>query len=177
MRFSALAAAGMLALFGLSSAAQARGWDGYRGFGAKFGLVDPDHWDSTWTIGAYGEFGVAENVTINVGIDYWKTDEENHRWVDAELRDIAVGGFGRFIIPTSGSMHPFIGGGLALHMLDFDWGNVHDDDSEIGFDIGGGVIFGNVRDLGYIAELRMREVDDDWDADHMSVTFGVLRAM
>jgi hypothetical protein len=159
------------------------GYDGYMAAGARGGIVDVDHLGMTFTVGGFMDFGVADQVTILAGLDYWRDSDEDGG-VTVTVRDLTLSGFGRYVLPTRGrSLAPYFGAGLALHMLEAEvkvgngvtGGSADDSESELGLDLGGGVMF-NIQATSYwLAELRYRSCDDDIDVDHIAITVGLAQ--
>lgn len=177
-----------LAAIGWSSAAHARGpsgggYDGYMAAGARGGIVDVDHLGMTFTVGGFVDIGVADQVTILAGLDYWR-DSDDDGGVTVTVRDLTLSGFGRYVLPTrSRGLAPYFGAGLALHMLEAEvrYGNgvtgasADDSESELGLDLGGGVMFNIEADSFWLAEFRYRSCDDDIDVDHIAITVGLAQ--
>lgn len=177
--------AGILAL--AATSAHGQGYENYGAGGFRGGLVDVDHLGMTFTLGAFYEMGLAEHVTLSLGADFWQASEDEGPY-EVTVRDIALGGFAKYIFASRGrgtGWSPYAGGGIALHMLrgevEFDDGifgrdtTWDDNESELGLDLGGGVLFHSSRDTQYNVELRFRSVDDD--VDHITITAGILKPM
>jgi len=128
---------------------------GFMGIGGRVGYVKPeDPIDGTFGVGVVADLGtIIPVLRLEGSVDYWsKSYNYGFMGDDAEWTwsDIMIGATAKYMIPTQGTVAPFVGGGLALHMFKWEWtcdnlyGDLLDescDDSstDIGFHAVGGV--------------------------------------
>jgi hypothetical protein len=126
--FRALALGSALALisvFALAGAAMAQqgttsttsGMDesfGFRGFGARVGIVDPERASSTLTFGLHANMGeFLPNLRITPMLEYWSVGLGG-----SDLSDLMVGTNIDWGLPLAGQkVIPYAGGGLGLHRI------------------------------------------------------------
>jgi opacity protein-like surface antigen len=115
----------VLACLLLGGAASAK--VGFLGVGGKVGYVKPEDVDGTYGLGFFVNLGaIVPNLMLEGNADFWqKTYEECDELMgwdcENKCRDISIGGTARYMIPTQGSVMPFVGGGVAVHMLKCEW--------------------------------------------------------
>ena len=144
--------------------------------GGEFGVFLPadDQLDPGWIWGGLIEFYATQRVGIRGTVTairngYNARDDDEER----QLR------FGGDVIYNweYGAVHPFLGGGIAMHLLRFyDNGeNVGENDSEFGMQVLGGAEFFVNRDWTVKAEARYQWVADRpfVDPDGLALTIGL----
>lgn len=174
-RFTVLLAALSLVLG--ASAALAEADLGFKGIGGHLDYVDPENIDAVFGFGGVVDLGtIAPKVGLQADVDYWSKSYDFGggffaTTVDATFRVISIGATAKYYIPVSSkNMHPFAGGGLAVHLTDFsidasgydDYYSDSADASEtkVGFDLCGGTMYNLSKKLDGYGELRFRFVSD-----------------
>lgn len=118
------------------------------GFGA--GYVSPDNVDGTWTAGVNFDFELpVTNLYVSPFAGYWNWSEEVTVFgitSETSLRDFYLGGNAKYVFPLSnGKLHPYVQGGLAVHMLsasiDVLGFSVSATETKIGLTGGGGLLY------------------------------------
>lgn len=97
---------------------------GFMGIGGRVGYVKPeDPIDGTFGVGVMANLGtIIPALRLEGSVDYWsKTYDWGIMGETAEWTwsDLMIGATAKYMIPTQGTVAPFVGGGLALHM--FKW--------------------------------------------------------
>jgi len=144
--------------------------------GGEFGVFLPadDQLDPGWILGGLIEFYASQRVGIrgtvtSIRNDYNNRDDDDER----QLR------FGADVIYNweDGTVHPFLGAGIAMHWLRFydNDENVGENDTEFGMQVLGGAEFFLNRDWTIKAEARYQWVPDrpHVDPDGLGLTVGV----
>jgi opacity protein-like surface antigen len=146
-------------LAGLMFVSAASAKIGFMSIGGRVGYVKPeDPIDGTFGIGVVADLGtIVPALGLEGSVDYWSKSydvgfmgfDESWTW-----SDIMIGATAKYMIPTQGSVMPYVGGGLALHMFKWDWecnydemyGEYYDDvcdgsdtETDIGFHAVGGI--------------------------------------
>ncbi len=99
---------------------------GLKGIGIKAGYVMPeDPIDATFTVGAVADLGTfVEDLHWDISAQYWGTGYEetiygaHYGW---SWSDIAIKSTVRYQFPMEGSVRPYVGGGLGIHLYSWDW--------------------------------------------------------
>lgn len=137
---------------------------GFKGMGARIGLVDPEGASSTLDLGLHidaGEF--ARNVRLSPILEYWSVGQDVGPY-NADLRDFSLGADVSLDFPLQDSrVTPYAGGGIGLHWLKASTNvpNVEDQsDTKLGFDLMGGVRTDAMPNLALFGELRYNFVSD-----------------
>ena len=158
-----------------------------RGVGGAVSMVDADDIDMTVGFNLLFDLGmVADKVGLEAYGMYWQQTEDNFG-IEASLRDVAFGARAKYLVPMqSGSIHPFAGGGLGLHIVtaavntpayDFGGGltvpatSIDETELKLGLDIGAGALF----DVGAKAGI----LTDVWytmapDVSQLSLRAGLM---
>jgi opacity protein-like surface antigen len=99
---------------------------GFMGIGGRVGYVKPeDPIDGTFGLGVVADLGtIIPVLRLEGSVDYWSKSykigvmgfDEEWTW-----SDIMIGATAKYMIPTQGTVAPFVGGGLALHMFKWEW--------------------------------------------------------
>ena len=162
-----LAAAAPRAWAQTSSNTSARTEDvslGFKGMGARIGLVDPEGASSTVDLGVHvdaGEF--ARNVRLMPIVEYWSVGQDVGPY-NADLKDFSLGADINLDFPLQDSrVTPYAGGGIGLHWLKATTNvpNVPDQsDTKIGLSLQGGVRTDAMPNLALFGELRYNFVSD-----------------
>ncbi|RMF68979.1 MAG: hypothetical protein D6743_02625 [Calditrichaeota bacterium] len=107
---------------------------GFKGIGARLGLVDADGTDTTVFFGAHVHLGeLIQNLVLMPSIDYFSKNN-----VDI----FSVNGNVRYYFPTNGNTAFFLGGGLAIVHVSVDRGPFRDDNkTRLGLNVLGGADF------------------------------------
>jgi len=146
------------ALAGLMFASAASAKIGFMGIGGRVGYLKPeDPIDGTFGLGVVADLGtIIPALGLEASVDYWSKSydisvfdfDEEWTW-----SDIMIGATAKYMIPTQGSVMPYVGGGLALHMFKWEWTcqsydfwgedliteNCDDTSTDIGFHAVGGI--------------------------------------
>lgn len=137
---------------------------GFKGMGARIGLVDPEGASSTLDLGLHidaGEF--ARNVRLSPILEYWSVGQDVGPY-NADLRDFSLGADVSLDFPLQDSrVTPYAGGGLGLHWLKASTnvpGVDDQSDTKLGFDLMGGVRTDAMPNLALFGELRYNFVSD-----------------
>lgn len=133
--------------------------DGQVAVGAEFGAFVPDdEFDGTWLIGGLVEYYVTRRVGIRTSLTY--TNPEFERGTDDHLRQVRLG-FDGIYNWERGKWHPFAGAGLGIHFLRLtENDNELDSDTEVGFNLLGGVEYFLTREATLKGEVRYQFVGD-----------------
>jgi opacity protein-like surface antigen len=159
---------------------------GLKGLGVKAGFVLPeDPIDNTFGLGAHAKLGtITPGVALDAFLDFWtKGYEESHVYYSADWSwtQIAVGALAKYVIPTTGSVTPYVGGGFALTYArsswKWEWEGVREDDSasdtNIGIHLVGGAEMPVSPSIDGFAEAKYA-LDG---ADYFMITVGVIFKM
>jgi len=137
---------------------------GFKGLGARIGLVDPEGASSTVDLGLHvdaGEF--ARNVRLMPIAEYWSVGQDVGPY-NVDLKDFSLGADVNLDFPLQDSrITPYAGGGLGLHWLKATTNvpNVPDQsDTKLGFSVQGGVRTDAMPNLALFGELRYNFVSD-----------------
>jgi len=132
---------------------------GFKGLGARIGLVDPEGASSTVDLGLHIDAGnVARNVRVSPLVEYWSVGV-----ADIDFKDFAMGLDLAVDFPLQDSrLKPYVGGGVGLHWLSFDDPVTSDSDSDtkFGLNLMGGVLTEAMPNLSLFGELRYNFVSD-----------------
>jgi len=99
---------------------------GFMGIGGRVGYVKPeDPIDGTFGVGVVADLGtIVPALGLEAAVDYWsKSYDDSFMGSDAEwtYNDIIISATAKYMIPTQGSVMPYVGGGLAVHMFSWEW--------------------------------------------------------
>jgi opacity protein-like surface antigen len=137
---------------------------GFKGLGARIGLVDPENASSTVDLGVHidaGEF--ARNIRLMPLVEYWSVGQDVGPY-NADLKDFSLGADLNLDFPLQDSrVTPYAGGGLGLHWLKSSTSvpNVPDQsDTKLGLSLLGGVRTDAMPNLALFGELRYNFVSD-----------------
>ncbi len=132
---------------------------GFKGLGARVGLVDPEGASGTIDLGVHIDAGnLARNVRVSPIVEYWSVGV-----ADVDFSDLAVGIDLMVDFPLQDSrLNPYVGGGIGMHWLSFDDPvlDVSDSDTKFGFNLMGGVATEAMPNLALFGELRYNFVSD-----------------
>ncbi len=158
---------------------------GFKGVGARLGLVSPEDLDMTVSVGGFVNLGtVAQRVRLEPYMDYWSQSESSFG-AEVSLRDFALGTKGLYNFPVSSpKIRPFAGAGLGMHFLkakvsvpDIDLGGtiipgytLEDSQTQLGLDLGGGIATGVSPTTDLLAEMWYTAVSD---ANQFAIRVGV----
>ena len=158
----ALAAVSSFAAFAPPAAAQSNRTEdiglGFKGLGARVGLVDPEGASSTIDLGLHIDAGeLARNVHVAPIAEYWKVGVSG-----IDLSDFSIGLDLFLDFPLQDSrITPYAGGGLGLHFVKSDSpSGPSDSDSKLGLNVQGGVRTEAMPNLALFGELRYNFVSD-----------------
>jgi opacity protein-like surface antigen len=128
---------------------------GFKGAGLRLGVVAPNDVDATFGVGVFTDLGtISPLFGLEAYGNYWSQTESVLGFADATIRDIAIGGRTKYLIPVNNTkVQPFFGAGLGLHfvtakvsMPEQDIGGfiipateVSDSATRLGLDLGGGM--------------------------------------
>jgi opacity protein-like surface antigen len=154
----------LMALLAVPAAMAAQPDLGLKGIGARIGYMDPEAGDGAILFGANFDFGTwIEQLVWDGSIEYWTTGEDfgpyEYSYSNLALRS----GVKYMFLPDQ--WRPFAGGGLGIHMFNFEsedqFGSYDDSDTELGFYIDGGVETDLSAKWTGAAEVRLDFVDFD----------------
>jgi opacity protein-like surface antigen len=121
---------------------------GLKAVGGAVGFVSPEDLDGTVTFGVFANHGtIVPNLGLESRLDFWSASDKAFG-VKLTVRDVALGARAKYYFPLeNSSLHPFAGGGLALHFIhaevDYSYPNptfsADDSSTKLGLDLGGGV--------------------------------------
>jgi opacity protein-like surface antigen len=159
---------------------------GLKGLGVKVGFVLPeDPIDNTFGFGAHAKLGtITPGVALDAFLDFWTKGYEEHHLhytADWSWTQIAVGALAKYVIPTTGNVTPYVGGGFALTYArsswEWEWAGVREDDScsdtNIGIHLAGGAEMPLSPTMDGFAEAKYA-LDG---ADYFMITVGVIFKM
>lgn len=161
---TALALISFFALAGAAMAQQgttsAPGTDesfGFRGFGARVGLVDPEGASSTLTFGLHANLGeVVPNLRVTPLLEYWSVGVGG-----TDVSDLLVATNVDWALPLVGpTVTPYVGGGLGLHRLRWDTPLQDESKSRLGLHVQGGIRDQVMPNLALFGEVRFTFVED-----------------
>ena len=143
---------------------------GLKAVGIEAGWVSPENIDATWGIAAFFDVGMPmPNLYVVPFVDYW-TKSESITGTTGEFTysDLAIGGRLKYVIPTAmPTFQPYIGAGLAAHMLKAEWdgasqliGNLDLSETKIGYLFGGGMSFNVHERVDLVTEAWYGVVED-----------------
>ncbi len=133
--------------------------------------IKPQDIDGTIGFGLNSDlYQFTDVIHLEANGDYWGKSVGG-----VDFRDIALGGTVKYYLGQPGaSAQPFLAGGLGLHF--FHGGadipiyddtfqiigteSVSSNDTKLGLDLGGGVLFGSSPTTKFLGELRYRVVSD-----------------
>lgn len=100
---------------------------GFMGIGGKLGYVKPeDPIDGTFGLGVVVNLGtIVPAVRLEGNVDYWSKSYDAHYmgYAGAEwtYSDLMIGATAKYMIPTQGTVAPYAGGGVAMHIFSYEW--------------------------------------------------------
>jgi hypothetical protein len=165
-----------LALSAMTTTTMAAADFGLKGIGFRVGVVEPENLDTTVGFGLLLDMGTFHpNVSFETYATYWSNNIDVGL-AESSFRDIAIGGKVRYLFNTSRpTIHPFVGGGLSVHLLhteastpEIDMGGgfvipaltVDASDTKLGLDLGGGLRAGVADRVDIIGEAWYTIVSD-----------------
>lgn len=164
-----------MAVSAMASTAIAAADVGLKGIGVRVGVVEPENLDTTVGFGFFMDLGTFHpNVAFETYVDYW-SNSLDVEFMEMSFRDIAVGAKVEYMISTARpTIHPFIGGGLSVHVLRsevttpaLDIGgliipgfSLDASDTKVGLDLGGGLRAGVAEHVDIIGEAWYSFVPD-----------------
>lgn len=137
---------------------------GFKGLGARIGLVDPEGASSTVDLGLHIDAGqFARNVRLSPIVEYWSVGQDVGPY-NADIKDFSLGLDVDIDFPLQDSrLTPYVGGGLGIHWLKADTnvpGVEDDSDTKLGLNLQGGVQTEAMPNLALFGELRYNFVSD-----------------
>ncbi len=137
---------------------------GFKGLGARVGLVDPEGASSTLDLGFHIDAGeIARNVHVSPIVEYWSVGQDVGPY-NADLKDFSIGLDLGFDFPLQDSrITPYAGGGLGLHFLKATTNvpNIDDESrTKLGLNAQGGIRTDVMPNLALFGELRYNFVSD-----------------
>lgn len=155
-------------------------------FGQKY--LDDDDWDPVEDQREYGlmlDFKANDSWPFSIAFDLLFSDDDGDYYgaqIEGETQEFNLGI--RKYFPVTAQFKPYVGGGLAYISTEFSGSyagiGASDDDSTVGFWLGGGVVYTfaqNINigvDLRYSqAEVTMFGVDGEAGGNHLLVFAGV----
>lgn len=137
---------------------------GFKGLGARIGLVDPEGASSTLDLGFHIDAGeLARNVHVSPIVEYWSVGQDVGQY-HADKKDFSLGLDLSFDFPLQDSrITPYAGGGLGLHWLK-STSNVptvaNQSRTKLGLNAQGGIRTDVMPNLALFGELRYNFVSD-----------------
>ena len=134
---------------------------GFRGFGARIGLVDPEDASSTITFGLHLDLGeFVPNLRITPLIEYWSAGAGG-----SDVSDLTIATNLDYSFPLVGpKVTPYAGGGLGIHRIKRDNPVTEYKNTRVGLHVQGGIRDEVMPNLSLFGELRFTFVDetDNW---------------
>lgn len=157
--FIILMAAMTLVLAG--AAAAPAGAFGLSGVGLRAGLLDPEDMDATLALGGHMEFEErGTHFHLQPNLLYWSSDNVSEFNPNFDVY---------YHFAPTGSVSPYLGTGLGIHVVNFDLPRgVDDDETDAGLNIFGGLLFPG-RSADFFIEGRAAL--SEWDTT--SITAGI----
>lgn len=141
-----------------STASKADQGFGFRGIGARAGLVDPEGASSTITYGAHVDLGeFVPNLRVTPFVEYWSVGVGGY-----DRSDLLVATNVDWQFPLVGpKATPYVGGGLGLHFLQADRPAPFTDysNTRLGLHVQGGIRDDVMPNFSLFGELRFTFVD------------------
>jgi opacity protein-like surface antigen len=114
------------ALSGLLFVSAASAKIGFMGIGGRVGYVKPeDPIEGTFGVGVVADLGtIVPALHLEGSVDYWsKSYDASYMTWDASwtYSDFIVAATAKYMIPTQGTVAPYVGGGLALHRFGWEY--------------------------------------------------------
>lgn len=156
--------------------------------GVKIGFADiKDLGNPVFTLGAYGETAIIDNVLVGLNLDYWSKSTGTLTRENVDLDALSLAGTGKYVFNTGHmAVYPYALAGLALHRFaksektstDTGIRKTHSNIGRFGLDYGAGIMY-PVRDqLDVNAEVRMRNILSSTEKyDHVTVAGGLAYQM
>jgi len=177
---------GMIAVLGLaivlavpSLVLGAGGGIGIQGIGGQVSFVKPEDIDGTFGLGMHADLGeIGGGVGLFPSVTFWRKSWEEslfgEKW-DTTFTEIATNADARyyFLGYDTGTMRPFVGGGLALIYSSVSCDDFDDSDMDVGINILGGADFDISDSMIGFFEARYK-IDG---ADVLKLTGGVTFLM
>lgn len=156
--------------------------------GAKLGFADiKDLGNPVFTVGAYGETAVLNNVLAGISLDYWSKSTGTLTSDNVNLDALSLGVTGKYLFhPERMMVYPYALAGLALHRFaredrkntDTGLKKTFSTAGRFGLDYGGGVRYPIKNQLDVNAEVRMRNILSSTDRyDHVTLAGGLAYQM
>jgi opacity protein-like surface antigen len=150
--------------------------------------LDDDDWEPVEDQREYGimfDFKANDNWPISIALDLLFSDDDGDYYgvdIEGETQEFNLGV--RKYFPVTPQFKPYVGGGLAYISAEYSGSyagvGVSDDDSEVGFWLGGGAVFTFAErinigvDLRYSqAEVTLYGVDGEAGGTHLLVFAGL----
>ncbi|MFC1682915.1 outer membrane protein [Candidatus Zixiibacteriota bacterium] len=110
----------------------------FAGIGGRVGYVKPeDPIEGTFGVGVVANLGtIVPALRLEGSVDYWaKSYNAAFMAHDAEWKysDIIIGATAKYMIPTQGSVTPFVGGGLGVHVFNWEYSYDYEWDDPYGY--------------------------------------------
>jgi Outer membrane protein beta-barrel domain len=133
---------------------------GFRGIGARVGLVDPEDASSTITFGVHADLGeFIPNLRITPLAEYWSVGVSGY-----DHSDLMIGTNADWAFPLVGpKVTPYAGGGVGLHFISYDKPGDNYKNSRLGLHVQGGLRDEVMPNLNLFGELRftfVRQADN-----------------
>lgn len=156
--------------------------------GAKAGFSDiKDLGDPVFTLGAYGETAIIDNVLVGISLDYWSKSTGSLTRENVDLDAITLAGTGKYVFNSDRlAVYPYALVGLALHRFaksesessDAGIKKTHTNVGRFGLDYGAGVMYPLREQLDVNAEVRMRNILSSTEKyDHVTLAGGLAYQM
>lgn len=142
--------------------------------GVETGFVNTeiDEFDNTWMMGVFADFGLPMvNWSVEPFLNYWSWSDEitvSGSRLESTFSDWTIGGNVKMAIPTASMVRPFLGAGVAAHVLTAESQvqflgetlSVDASDTKLGFQFGGGVNFDAGENWSIVAQSWYHLVDE-----------------
>lgn len=143
---------------------------GLKAVGVEAGWVGPENMDATWGVAAFFDIGMPiTNFYISPYVDFWQKSESMAGSTNEfTYSNLAIGGRVKYAIPTAvPTWSPYIGVGLAAHMLKAEWdtndplfGNLNLSETKLGYNFGGGMSLNVHERVDLVTEAWYGMVED-----------------
>jgi hypothetical protein len=164
----------LVAIVAIASVATTAFAGGPISVGVEAGMVNTEveMFDNTWIAGAFVDVGLPMlNWYVEPFINYWTWSETVSSFgadLESSFNDWTIGGNVKMAIPTASMVRPFLGAGVAAHVLTAESQvqflgetlSVDASDTKLGFQFGGGVNFDAGENWSIVAQSWYHLVDE-----------------
>ena len=147
-------------------------------FGADIGIFLPkqENLKSGLDVGGFYEYYLGSRQSIRLGVNWMNPKVDGNE--DFSWRYVRIGG-DLVYNWEGGSVHPFVGGGLGIYLIQerFDGEGVRDDETKLGGTLFGGAEFFTSNSVSVKAEARYHLIANinGFNPDGLSLTIGLKK--